>query len=150
MSFRTPFPGLLPGSATSSKMDSGGGGGSRKSSRDEKTKRRVLPRIPKDVAPVLPRPSSAKRSFQNQDSTLDLTNVTELSQSTILEAGSIIGGVHPPKRDFVSPVKLLPSEEGVDSSVTVAVRVRPLSDRCARLHVKILIGKFKSSVVLIC
>ena len=119
-------------------MESGGGGGSRKSSRDEKTKRRVLPRIPKNVAPVLPRPSSAKRSsFQNQDSTLDLTNVTELSQSTILEAGSIIGGAHPPRRDFVSPVKLLPSEEGVDSSVTVAVRVRPLSDRCARLHVKI-------------
>ena len=108
-----------------------GGGGSRKSSRDERTKaRRVLPRIPTDVAPVLPRPPSSRRSFQSQDSTLDLTNVTELNQTSILEAGSIIGGAHPPKRDFVSPVKLIPIDEGVDSSVTVAVRVRPLSDRC--------------------
>ena len=115
-----------------SKMEYGGGG-SRKSSRDEKGKpRRVLPRIPTDVPPVLPRPSSGKRtSFQEaQDSSINLTNVTELSQTSVLEAGSIIGGAHPPKRDFVSPVKLVSGEEGVDSSVTVAVRVRPLSDRC--------------------
>ena len=110
-----------------------GGGGSRKSSRDEKSKmRRVLPRIPSDVAPVLPPAtsrSSSRRSSQAQDSSLDLTNVADLSQTSVLEAGSIIGGAHPPRRDFVSPVKLVAAEDGVDSSVTVAVRVRPLSDR---------------------
>ena len=112
-----------------------GGGGSRKSSRDEKSKtRRVLPRVPSDVAPVLPQSSrsSSRRSSQAQDSSLDLTNVTDLSQTSVLEAGSIIGGAHPPRRDFVSPVKLVSAEDGVDSSVTVAVRVRPLSDRYAR------------------
>lgn len=109
----------------------GGGGGTRKSSRDEKSKtRRVLPRVPTDVTPVLPPPSSRKSS-KAQESTLNLTNVTELSQTSVLEAGSIIGGAYPPKRDFVSPVKLVSGDEGVDSSVTVAVRVRPLSDRCA-------------------
>ena len=104
-----------------------GGGGSRKSLRDEKAKtRRVLPRIPSDVTPVLPPAtsrSSSRRSSQAQDRSLDLTNVTETS---VLEAGSIIGGAHPPRRDFVSPVKLVAAEDGVDSSVTVAVRVRPL------------------------
>ena len=111
-----------------------GGGGSRKNSRDEKGKaRRVLPRIPSDVAPVLPPTSrsSSRRSSQAQDSSLDLTNVTDLSQTSVLEAGTIIGGAHPPRRDFVSPVKLVSAEDGVDSSVTVAVRVRPLSDRYA-------------------
>jgi hypothetical protein len=53
----------------------------------------------------------------------------------VLEAGSIIGGAHPPRRDFVSPVKLVSAEDGVDSSVTVAVRVRPLSDRYARVEI---------------
>ena len=115
-----------------------GGGGSRKSSRDEKSKtRRVLPRVPSDVAPVLPQSSrsSSRRSSQAQDSSLDLTNVTDLSQTSVLEAGSIIGGAHPPRRDFVSPVKLASAEDGVDSSVTVAVRVRPLSDRYALVEI---------------
>ena len=115
-------------------------GGSRKNSRDEKSRiKRVLPRIPSDVAPVLPPTtttrSSSRRSSQAQDCSLDLTNVTDLSQSSVLEAGSIIGGAHPPRRDFVSPVKLVrvSDEEGVDSSVTVAVRVRPLSHRCTEI-----------------
>lgn len=111
-----------------------GGGESRRTSRDEKGKtKRVLPRVPCDVAPVLPPTSrsSSRRSSQAQNSSLDLANVTDLSQTSVLEAGSIIGGVHPPRRDFVSPVKLVSAEEGVDSSVTVAVRVRPLSDRYA-------------------
>ena len=109
------------------------GGSTRKSSRDEKCKtRRVLPQVPTDVTPVLPPSnSSSRRTSREKNSSLDLTNVTELSQTTVLEAGSIIGGAHPPRRDFVSPVKLVPAEEGIDSSVTVAVRVRPLSDRCA-------------------
>ena len=114
------------------------GGGSRKNSRDEKGKtRRVLPRIPNDVAPVLPPTSrsSSRRSSQAQDSSLDLTNVTDLSQTSVLEAGSIIGGTHPPRRDFVSPVKLVSAEDGVDSSVTVAVRVRPLSDRYTHVEI---------------
>ena len=110
-----------------------GGALSRKSSREEKGKaRRVLPKVPTDVAPVLLPLSGTRRSPKGEnESSLDLTNVSELSQMSVLEAGSIIGGVYPPKRDFVSPVKLVPVEEGVDSSVTVAVRVRPLSDRCA-------------------
>ena len=119
------------GGSPVSKMEFGGGG-SRKSSRDEKSKpRRVLPRIPTDVTPVLPLSSSKRVSQAAEESSINLTNVTELSQTSVLEAGSIIGGAHPPRRDFVSPVKLVSGNEGVDSSVTVAVRVRPLSDRCA-------------------
>ena len=105
-----------------------GGNTSRKSSREERGKaRRILPKVPTDVTPVLP--SSRRSSQAARENSLDLTNVTQLSQASVLEAGSIIGGAYPPKRDFVSPVKLVPAEESVDSSVTVAVRVRPLSDR---------------------
>lgn len=105
---------------------------SRKSSREERGKaRRVLPKVPTDVAPVLPRSGTRRSPQMPNESSLNLTDVSELSQMSVLEAGSIIGRAYPPRRDFVSPVKLVPVEEGVDSSVTVAVRVRPLSDRCA-------------------
>ena len=58
---------------------------------------------------------------------------SSLSSQAVAEAGSRIGATSPSravgKRVFVSPVKFAPPE-GVDSSVTVAVRVRPFSKRC--------------------
>ena len=57
-----------------------------------------------------------------------------MSQTSVLEAGSRLSTLPTGipgwgQRDFVSPIKQVPQGEGEDSSVTVAVRVRPFSER---------------------
>ena len=86
--------------------------------------KRVLPQVPK--ARPLSAPGS-KRTNENDAGDV----VTLMSQSSVKEAGSRISSSPPgvlPKREFVSPVKFAPGG-GEDSSVVVAVRVRPFSER---------------------
>ena len=110
--------------------------------------KRSLPQLPQGVKPL--RPSSAGRQISKKtpqastssliNDTLDLTTVSELSEisqtillnrtdeiSTIPATDSTMQPT--PKRDIVSPVRFARPGEGEDSSVTVAVRVRPLNDR---------------------
>lgn len=91
--------------------------------RDSKPRpKRVLPQIPatKPVCPL----SAGRRS---------VTETRDVSQALLLEAGSRLSTSPPAvaggRREFVSPVKFQSLSEGEDSSVTVAVRVRPFSKR---------------------
>ena len=115
------------------------------SSRSAGKSRRVLPQIPTASSSRTPQSSaqslykkSSTHSFvaKGNETTLDLTTVSELSNlswtpnstrsSSTLGLGQY-GGTRPPKREFISPVKFV--SEGEDSCVTVAVRVRPYSQR---------------------
>ena len=112
--------------------------------------KRVLPQTPTDLSTsstqrqnARSRPRSAgttsmlQRSataFAGSSEGTDIPDASLMSQTSVLEAGSRLST--PPtgvpglgRRDFVSPIKQMPPGEGEDSSVTVAVRVRPFSER---------------------
>lgn len=102
--------------------------------RDAKTRpRRVLPQIPPGM-PARPLSAPAARRLRSVGSETGAGNaidVSHTSQASVLEAGSRLS-TSPPgmgRRDFVSPVKFSQLMDGEDSSVTVAVRVRPFSER---------------------
>lgn len=83
-------------------------------------KRRVLPQTPApDNKPIL--------VARGDETTIDLTTVTDLSTVSELTQNTTVNGKHSSIREFISPVKF--TDDGEDSCVTVAVRVRPFSDR---------------------
>ena len=109
--------------------------------------KRVLPPTPADINTssaqpqnIPPGPQSAVTTSMLQRSatafagTGEGTGASLMSQTSVMEAGSRLstlptGVPGRGRRDFVSPIKPIPPGEGEDSSVTVAVRVRPFSER---------------------
>ena len=86
-------------------------------------KKRLLPQIPMQSHTTTPSTLVAR----GNETTINLTTVTELSTVSILnQSGGQPDGIGPHTREFVSPVRFT---DGEDSCVTVAVRVRPFSQR---------------------
>lgn len=94
--------------------------------------RRRLPQRPSAGSRrPLSAPSGRLRRVSHETGVGDAIDASHTSQASVQEAGSRLS-VSPPgkgRRDFVSPVKFIQPGEGEDSSVTVAVRVRPFSER---------------------
>lgn len=94
--------------------------------------RRRLPQRPSvGSRRPLSAPSGRLRRVSHESGVGGAIDASHTSQASVQEAGSRLS-VSPPgtrRRDFVSPVKFIQPGEGEDSSVTVAVRVRPFSER---------------------
>ena len=87
-------------------------------------KKRLLPQIPVQSSMMTPSTPVAR----GNETTINLTTVSELSTvSTLNQSGGQADGTRPVTREFVSPVRF--ATDGEDSCVTVAVRVRPFSQR---------------------
>ncbi len=93
---------------TYTESPSGSKGGKRK---------RLLPQIPTTSTPVA----------RGNETTINLTTVSEISAVSVLTQNTTADVTRSPAREFVSPVKF--TDDGEDSCVTVAVRVRPFSER---------------------
>ena len=95
--------------------------------------RRVLPQVPpgRSARPVSAPAARGLRSVGSETGACDTIDESHMSQASVLEAGFRLTASPPGmgKRDFVSPVKFSQLVDGEDSSVTVAVRVRPYSER---------------------
>lgn len=94
--------------------------------------RRRLPQRPSAGSRrPLSAPSGRLKRVSHENGAGDAIDASHTSQASVQEAGSRLS-FSPPgtrRRNFVSPVRISRPAEGEDSSVTVAVRVRPFSER---------------------
>ncbi len=87
-------------------------------------RKRQLPQIPVTTAMSTP-VAKGNDTTINLTTVSDISTVTDVSMVTVLTQSTTSGDGK--IREFVSPVKF--TDSGEDSCVTVAVRVRPFSER---------------------